>query len=145
MKRLVVPYLKYQITPDGVRPIAYAYRPVIRVVLSKGKGEVPFCALVDSGADETTFPGWVAEALGIEIYRGKQRVFKGIGGSNVGYEQVLEILVEETFRFRCNAYFSNEWDDMPFGILGERSFFSRFSIEFNYPRNLEIVGRQKKN
>lgn len=140
-KPLILPYVKYQITRSGVRPREFVYRPVIKVRVSKRGKTVPFYALVDSGADETSLPGWVAEEVGIDIYKGTQRVFKGIGVSNVAYGHRARLLIEENFSLSCAVYFSNEWNDMPFGILGERSFFSRFSVTFNYPRNLEIVSR----
>lgn len=140
-KSLTLPYIRYQITPSGSGRREFVYRPVVRILVLKGKKSVPFCALVDSGADETSFPGWVAEELDIEVHGGKKCVFKGIGGSNVAFGHSVRLLVEEKFPFVCPVYFSDEWNDMPFGILGERSFFSRFSIKFNYPRNLEIMSR----
>jgi len=36
------------------------------------------------------------------------------------------------------VYYSHEWDDMPFGLLGQAGFFSHFGINFNY-REKEIL------
>ena len=56
MKQIKFPYLKYIVTPPTQKPPQYIYRPVIPVKLFLDKKAVTFDALVDSGADECTFP-----------------------------------------------------------------------------------------
>ena len=122
-------------TPDSVKPPRYIYRPVIAVRLSLKNKIIVFDGLIDSGADECTFPGWVMKTLGKDVHTGKQRIFKGIGGSVLAYlhETRIEIMGNP---FTANVYYSHEWDDMPFGLLGQAGFFSHFDIQFNYQEKL---------
>jgi len=85
MKQIRFPYLKYIITPPTQKPPKYVYRPVIPIKLFSGKSEIIFDALIDSGADECTFPGRIAKTLGHSVYSGKSRIFSGIGGSVLAY------------------------------------------------------------
>ena len=131
MKQIKLPYLKYIVTPPTQKPPQYIYRPVIPVKLSLTKKAVIFDALVDSGADECTFPAWIAKMLGHNVYKGEQKIFSGIGGSVLAYLHKTHIALNE-IEFASDVYYSHEWDDMPFGLLGQAGFFSHFNIHFNY-------------
>jgi len=137
MKEIRFPYVKYLVSRPTQKKEEYIYRPVIPVKLSLEKKIVTFDALIDSGADECTFPGWIAETLGHNVYKGKQKIFSGIGGSVLSYLHKTEIELEG-LQFKTDVYYSFEWDDMPFGLLGQAGFFSHFDIDFNY-RNKEII------
>ena len=65
MKEIRFPYVRFSVTPAGIKPLRYIDRPVIPVELSFGHETIGFDALIDSGADECTFPGAVAEELGL--------------------------------------------------------------------------------
>ena len=80
MKEIKFPYIRYLVTPPTVKPAQYAYRPVIPIKLSHGKKTITFDGLIDSGADKCTFPGWIAKTLGHNVYKGKKKIFSGIGG-----------------------------------------------------------------
>jgi len=131
LKPIKLPYVKYLVTPEFVKPAHYVYRPVIPVRLPLGRKVVIFDGLIDSGADECTFPGWIIKTLGGDVHTGEQRIFKGIGGSVLAYSHKLSLEVEER-KLSVNVYCSHEWDDMPFGLLGQSSFFSHFNVLFNY-------------
>lgn len=96
-----------------------------------------FLGLIDSGADECTFPGAIAEFLGHNLAKGKARVFTGIGGAVVSYLHQTEIEAAG-IRFRTNIYYSNEWNKMGFGLLGQAGFFTHFKITLDH-RNKEIA------
>ena len=89
------------------------------------------CQLVDSGADECTFPAWIAKMLGHNVYKGKQKIFSGIGGSVLAYLHKTHLILNE-IELVADVYYSHEWDDMPFGLLGQAGFFSHFEVCFNY-------------
>ena len=131
MKQIKFPYLKYIVTPPTKKPPQYIYRPVIPVRLFLNKKAVTFDALVDSGADECTFPAWIAKMLGHNVYKGEQKIFSGIGGSVLAYLHKTHIALNG-IEFASDVYYSHEWDDMPFGLLGQAGFFSHFNIHFNY-------------
>jgi len=129
MKQMRFPYTKYLITPP-TKPAKYVYRPVIPIKLVSDKKVITFDALVDSGADGCTFPGWLTKALDYEIFSGKQKIFSGIGGSVLSYLHKTKLMLNE-IEFITDVYFSHEWDDMPFGLLGQVGFFSHFKINFD--------------
>lgn len=112
------------------------YRPVVPVRLSAGGRVVEFDALVDSGADQTTFPGSVAKDMGLDMEKGTKRIFSGIGGSVLTYRHRTRVEIAG-IGFTLDAHYSNQWNDMPFGLLGQNGFFSRFDeITFDYGNKL---------
>lgn len=137
MKQIRFPYLKYIVTPPTKKPAKYVYRPVIPIKLFSDKGVITFDALIDSGADECSFLGWIAKTLGYDVYKGRQRIFSGIGGSVLAYLHRSHLRLDR-IEFVADVYYSHEWDDMPFGLLGQSGFFSYFEINFNY-KNKEVL------
>ena len=117
----------------------YVYRPVIPVKLSFKDKIITFDGLIDSGAGDCTFPAWIAKALGHNLYKGVKRVFKGIGGSVVAYQHKTYLGLPNGVRYCANIYYSHRWDEMPFGLLGQEGFFSRFNISFNYKNKLILI------
>ncbi|MFH1287750.1 MAG: aspartyl protease family protein [bacterium] len=130
MEDIKFPYLRYIVTPPTQKQI-YVCRPVIPAKLCLDHKAVTFDALIDSGADECTFPAWIAETLGHNVYKGKQKIFSGIGGSVLSYLHKTHLKIDK-FEFVTDVYYSHEWDDMPFGLLGQAGFFSHFNINFNF-------------
>jgi len=139
MRKIRFPYLRYLVTPPAQKPAKYVYRPVIPIRLFQDKKMITFDGLIDSGADECTFPGWIANALGYNIYKGKQKIFSGIGGSVLAYLHKTHLRLNGV-EFVADVYYSHEWDDMPFGLLGQAGFFMHFDIFFNY-KEKEILLR----
>lgn len=131
MKEMRFPFIKYLVTPPTIKPDRYVYRPVIPIKLSLGEKAVTFNGLIDSGADECTFPAWIAKTFGHDEYKGKKRIFSGIGGSVLAYLHKTHLSVSG-IEFLTDVYYSHEWYDMPYGLLGEVDFFKRFDIDFSY-------------
>ena len=138
MREIRFPYIKYLVTPPTVKPVRHVYRPVIPIKLSLGKKTITFDGLVDSGADECTFPAWIAKTLGHDVYRGKGKIFSGIGGSVLSYQHRTHLRLNG-IEFVADVYYSHEWDDMPFGLLGQAGFFSHFDVRFNYKERLVLL------
>ena len=126
-----LPYIRYLVSAPNAKKAEYVFRPVVPVRLSFAHQVITFDALVDSGADECTFPAWIVKTLGKDVFAGKQRIFSGIGGSVLAYLHKTELELNGV-KFASDVYYSHEWDDMPFGLLGETSFFSRFDVTFSY-------------
>ena len=139
MQQIKFPYLKYIITPPTQKPAKYVYRPVIPIKLFLDNRVITFDSLVDSGADECTFPAWIAKTLGHNVYKGKQKIFSGIGGSVLAYLHRTHLILNE-IELVADVYYSHEWDDMPFGLLGQAGFFSHFEVCFNYREKEILVG-----
>jgi hypothetical protein len=140
VKRCRFPYTKYLVSPPK-QAARYVYRPVIPVMLKHKGSEITFDALVDSGADECTFPGWVAKALGLDVYAGQERIFSGIGGSVLSYSHPMTLRVKDA-TLSTEVFFSHQWDDMPFGLLGQAGFFAHFDVKLSYRQKyVELVSR----
>jgi hypothetical protein len=131
MREIRFPYLRYIVTPPTQRPAKYVHRPVIPVKLFLNENVITFDGLIDSGADECTFPGWIAKTLGYNVHEGKEKIFSGIGGSVLAYLHKTRLRFNE-IEFIADVYYSHEWDDMPFGLLGQAGFFSHFGVHFDY-------------
>jgi hypothetical protein len=81
--------MKYNYKPEEV-PIStrsnrtkMVWRPIIPVILMKGKKLVGYEALIDSGADHNVFHADLARILGIKITSGKGRKIFGISGVSI--------------------------------------------------------------
>jgi len=131
VKELSFPYTRYEVSEPGSKKRKHVYRPVIPVQILSGKKSVCFDALVDSGADGCTFPGWVAKMVGKDVEDGRPKIFSGIGGAVLSFKHKVRLSVEG-ITFPMEAYFSHEWDDLPFGLLGQSGFFSRFDVAFSW-------------
>lgn len=138
MRTIKFPYVKYLVTPESVKPAQYVYRPVIPVKLSLERKVIVFDGLIDSGADECTFPGWIVKTLGYDVHAGKQRIFKGIGGSVLAYLHKTHMDIGGQ-KLLANVYYSHDWDDMPFGLLGQAGFFVRFNVQFRYAEKAIVL------
>jgi hypothetical protein len=139
MKNVIYPYVKYLATSPKIKPAQYVYRPVIPVHLSFGTKTIVFDGLVDSGAGDCTFPGWIAKALGHNLYRGVKRVFRGIGGYVVAYQHKTYLSLPDGSKYLSNIYYSHKWNEMPFGLLGQIGFFSNFNVSFDYKSKLILI------
>lgn len=117
-------------TDEGV-----VFRPLIPIKIIHQDIEFPFIGLIDSGADECSFPSVVGETLGHDIKKGKPREFGGVGGKVMAYLHRNIIQVEDK-KFMCDLYFSDEWNKWGFGLLGQHGFFTHFKVYFNYESKL---------
>lgn len=134
MGRIDYPYLKLLTSRRNVRPARYLYKPVIPIELSFEDRVIRFDGLVDSGAGECSFPAWVAKALGHRLYRGTKKTFQGIGGTVVAYKHTTFLRLPDGERFLSQVYYSTQWNQMPFGLLGQVGFFSYFKISFDFKK-----------
>ena len=106
MREVRFPYLRYIVTPPVQKPAKYVYRPVIPIKLLLDEKGITFDGLIDSGADECTFPGWIAKALGYNVYKGKQKIFSGIGGSVLAYLHKTHLRLNG-IEFVADVYYSH--------------------------------------
>lgn len=124
--------LIYEFAPCFVEEGETIYRPILPVAIVHNKIEILTFGLVDSGADECSFPGSIGRDLGHNIEKGKQRDFMGVGGKVTAYLHQNYIQIQD-IRIRCDTYFSDEWNDWSFGLLGRHGFFTHFKVLFDYP------------
>ena len=125
------PYVRFQVVDPFTKRWSSTYRPVVPITLQSKKTHLRSQALIDSGADECIFSGEIASALGFRLQKGKLRLFGGIGGSAVGYLHWTMIQVGNC-RIRCPIYYSDEWNHLEFGLLGQAGFLSHFKITLDH-------------
>ncbi|MBU1615976.1 retropepsin-like domain-containing protein [bacterium] len=99
---------------------------------------MPFLGLIDSGANDCCFPGSIARDLGHDLEKGKERIFEGVGGEVKTYLHQNYIQIQDV-RIRGDLYFSDEWNDWGFGLLGRHGFFTHFKVIFDYRRKIFTI------
>ena len=120
-------------------------RPVIELKVKHNSKVLRYHTLVDSGADFCLFHAEIAEALGIDIRKGKMGLVTGIGGKESqyflhkvmievgGWEHLVEVGFLPTIGGRS----------APYGILGQDGFFENFKVTFDREKE-EIEIKPKK-
>lgn len=119
------------------------YRPLIPVqFLPEGDTE-PFCfeVLVDSGADICIFPAEIGELIGLDIYSGVRRNVSGITGASEPYYVHDIRLSVGGQRFSLEAGFMFNPPKDWYGVLGQKGFFDKFKVSFDYAKK-EIEVKQ---
>ncbi len=106
------------------------FLPIVPVEL-EGKDEwLEFNAYIDSGAGYTIFHAWVAEALGIELEKGKRDyVIVGDGSQIKVFIHRIGIRLAG-LEFRVIIGFSERLG-IGFNIIGQQDVFDRFKICFD--------------
>lgn len=120
-------------------------RPIVPVTLSYKNREVTFYALIDSGADLNLFPANLLPSLGIELSTGRQGQVGGItdGETQPFYFHKINLEVGGLI-FKTEVAFMESLSQMGHGLLGQKGFFDKFLVKFDY-RNKEIeVNEHKK-
>ncbi len=114
------------------------YRPLIPIALRDDDKIIDFHALIDSGADFNLFPGHIADILEIDLRHGKSEKIGGVAGSAKAYPYALDIGIQNKF-YHAPLVFSHEVTLDKFGLLGQRGFFDRFVVEFNYTKGYIVL------
>ena len=119
-------------------------RPVIPIEIIHQSNKLKIYALVDSGSDSCIFPGSVGKALGLNVTKGKKESLSGLKG-----EPVLAYFHNITFKiggwkYPCFGGFSAVFDKLPYGILGQNDFFSRFIVTLDYKKELIELKERKR-
>ena len=111
-------------------------RPIIPIELSHKNVTVPYAVLVDSGADLCIFDAEIAEILGISLTSGTKKEFSGV----TGRKAIMHIHSVEAkiggWPHRIEAGFSKEMGPYGYGIVGQKGFFDKFVIKFDYQKEI---------
>jgi hypothetical protein len=101
--------------------------------------EIPVFCLVDSGASEILINAEIAKALGIEIIKGKQVTYGGIGGEQGGYRHTVTMQLmgdKQEFEVGCGVVDFPLYD----GLLGQIGFFDNYKVIFEkYKKRFEVI------
>ena len=114
-------------------------RPIIPIEIQKKNKSVRVEVLVDSGADNCIFWGEIGEALGISVESGRLMHFGGVSGSLAkGYIHRVGIIVGDVV-INANVIFSYDIAPAGLAIVGQLSFFERFTIKFDYQKRSIVL------
>jgi hypothetical protein len=107
-------------------------RPVIPVRVATADRWIDYEVLVDSGADLCIFDAELAERLGLDLESGEPAVVAGAtGGAHDVFIHPVELTVgPRTFGARVAFMSTSE----PYGLAGQRGFFSQFRVTFDQPK-----------
>ena len=123
---LTFPYILIEEPPHP--PVPY---PLIPITL-KGRVQVPFLALLDSGADMSAVSSSIATLLGLPL--GKHTTIEGVGGA----AEVAETTLALTLSHRNERYdldvpatvvLGAQGEALPI-LLGRKGFFDAFHTTF---------------
>jgi hypothetical protein len=106
-------------------------RPVIPVRVAAADRWIDYEVLVDSGADICIFDVELAEDLGLDLHTGHPAIITGATGSpqDVFIHPVELSIAHHTFGARV-AFMPTA---NPYGLAGQRGFFSQLRITFDQP------------
>ena len=104
--------------------------------------ELPIFCLVDSGATEILINTEIAKALGIQVEKGKKKLYGGIGGVMDGYQHKITMrLAGDTHEFEVSCGVL----DLPMydGLLGQNGFFDNYKVVFEkYKKRFEVTAHK---
>ena len=120
-------------------------RPVIPVILSYGDVFIRHDVLTDSGADRCFFDIEVGEALGIKYDSNKSGAVFGMGGkTSLYYSHPITITIGDiSYPIEAGFVPSIAGGIVPYGFVGQKGFFDKFTVKFDLPKN-EIEVREAK-
>jgi hypothetical protein len=108
-------------------------RPVIPIKVKNKNFEIGYHVLVDSGADICLFHAEIAEAVGIDVVKGKKNEVFGVGGkASIYYLHKVKIEIGG-WEYEIEAGFlpSIGGRNIPYGIVGQKGFFEYFKVMFD--------------
>lgn len=136
-------YHKFNLPPSSDFFGKQILKPIIPIKILNTNIVLQYAALIDSGADFCIFDAGLGEYLGINITSGMEIQFGGIqslGGAKAYIHKItLEIGGHE---FKTEIGFSYDISKNGYGILGQKGFFSLFSVKFDLQKeDIEIKER----
>ncbi len=103
------------------------YPGLVVEILLQNHGYQPFEFILDSGADCTMVPKYIASLVGFNLPDVPDTDVAGIAGSIPAYKGSLSLRIQqESFKIRCLI---TESDRTPF-LLGRLDFFCLFDVSF---------------
>lgn len=139
--KISFPYKQIEVKPFlSSSKVLTIFRPIIPIVIIYKQKLVTFEAMIDSGADSNVFHGDVAAYLGIKLTAGSKHNISGISGNPIkGYEHMVTLRINGR-HFNSKIVFSNQIPNNAIAVLGNRGFFDKFLVKFDYRNQLVELG-----
>lgn len=137
-------FRRYQVPPSPAYPSGVIFRPVIPVwVGAEGHRRLPTLGLLDTGSDDTKLSLSAAERMGATLDRDHPILFRGVGGTAIGFygEVTLELRQSpRTYLWAARVAFlpdpPNSGPEERFAMtLGHAGFFRHFHVGFDFQRH----------
>jgi hypothetical protein len=117
-------------------------RPIIPIELEYTRA-IRYEVLVDSGADTYILPGDIGRAMGIDVGSGKRFELGGVTGENrTAYFHRVTIKVGH-HSYQTKIGFMDNMREASFGMVGQKGFFDRFAIKFDYAERKLILHKKQ--
>lgn len=115
--------------------------PVIPVSLVSAKKEILRDFIVDTGADTTTLPKYLAEELGVDLKNLPRATSQGISKRPTRtWETRIKIKIgDKIFKARCSFVASNKIPP----LLGKLDIFSHFNFYFDNDKDRLVLTKRK--
>ena len=122
--------LPYTRIPHGFK------RPIVRIVVSRNNREVPYYALIDSGADMNLMHAELAPLLGIELEAGERQEIGGIvdGERSAIYIHSVTLQIDDQQHENVRVGFMPSLSKTGHGLLGQYGFFDLYTVKFDLPK-----------
>jgi len=143
-----MPIRHYPFTVLGRNSPPRPYLPALVRNPSTGQGMHTWC-LLDTGADRTFIPGVIAEAIGHEVLRGRQRTCGTGGGVAHAYEHTCEIDILamnqngqvqlNDIRVTIPSGHIFVMPNLPLSLLGVNEFLGIHILNIDYPKHVFSV------
>ncbi len=116
-------------------------RPIIAIELGHTK-TFGYEVLVDSGADICVFHADIGRSIGLDIEKGERFELGGITGvERVGYLHKIMLKVGNV-SYQTRVGFTDSMRDGAYGMVGQKGFFDRFAIKFDYAERKLILHKK---
>lgn len=113
-----------------------AKRPIIKLTVSHDGNNVPYFALVDSGADSNIFHADLAPLLGLDLESGERNYVAGVveGELRPYYVHYVDLEVGGWKHEHVPVGFMEDLSKNGHGVLGQRGFFDLYKVQFDFPK-----------
>jgi hypothetical protein len=107
-------------------------RPIIGVTAAGPLKSWPLDALLDTGAEDTVFPEWVASVIGVDLTNAPTGTGAGVGGSAVvlRYAQATLRIADNNERREWQAWVGFTSMHLRIALLGFAGFLQYFTATF---------------
>jgi hypothetical protein len=118
-------------------------RPIIPIEITHKAQSIRYEVLVDSGADTSIIPGDIGRAIGIDVESGDRFELGGVTGENrIGYFHRVTLRIGK-YSYQTKVGFMNNMREGSFGMVGQKGFFDRFAIKFDYAERKLILHKKQ--
>jgi hypothetical protein len=119
------------------------FRPIIPIEIANNTHTIRYEVLVDSGADTCIIPGDIGRAIGLDIEDGEEFELGGVTGDpQIGYFHMFTLKVGK-HSLRTKVGFMDTMREGAFGMVGQKGFFDRFAIKFDYAERKVILHKKQ--